>query len=30
VHWAIARGIADPQRVAVMGGSFGGYSALEG
>jgi dipeptidyl aminopeptidase/acylaminoacyl peptidase len=30
VHWAIARGIADPQRVAVMGGSFGGYSTLAG
>ena len=26
VQWAIAQGIADPARVAVMGGSFGGYS----
>jgi dipeptidyl aminopeptidase/acylaminoacyl peptidase len=26
--WLIARGIADPKRVAIMGGSFGGYAAL--
>jgi dipeptidyl aminopeptidase/acylaminoacyl peptidase len=30
VHWAIAQSIADPQRVAVMGASFGGYSTLAG
>jgi dipeptidyl aminopeptidase/acylaminoacyl peptidase len=30
VQWAIGRGIADPQKVAVMGGSFGGYSTLAG
>jgi dipeptidyl aminopeptidase/acylaminoacyl peptidase len=30
VRWAIQRGIADPQKVAVMGGSFGGYSTLAG
>uniref|UniRef100_UPI0035AD84C2 alpha/beta hydrolase family protein n=1 Tax=Promineifilum sp. TaxID=2664178 RepID=UPI0035AD84C2 len=30
VAWAIAQGIADPARVAVMGGSFGGYSTLAG
>jgi len=30
VQWAIARGIADRLKVAVMGGSFGGYSALAG
>ena len=30
VRWAIAQGIADPSRVAVMGGSFGGYSVLAG
>lgn len=30
VRWAIAQGVADPARVAVMGGSFGGYSALAG
>lgn len=26
--WAIAQGIADPQRVCVVGWSFGGYAAL--
>lgn len=30
VQWAIAQGIADPQKVAVMGISFGGYSTLAG
>jgi dipeptidyl aminopeptidase/acylaminoacyl peptidase len=30
VRWSIAHGIADPQKVAVMGGSFGGYSTLAG
>ena len=30
VQWAIVQGIADPARVAVMGGSFGGYSTLAG
>ncbi|MDR3706822.1 MAG: S9 family peptidase [Capsulimonadaceae bacterium] len=30
VQWAIAAGIADPNRVAVMGASFGGYSTLAG
>jgi dipeptidyl aminopeptidase/acylaminoacyl peptidase len=30
VQWAIAQGIADPHKVAVMGGSFGGYSTLAG
>jgi dipeptidyl aminopeptidase/acylaminoacyl peptidase len=28
VDWAIAQGIADPARVAIMGTSYGGYSAL--
>lgn len=28
VSWAIDTGIADPQRIAVMGGSFGGFSTL--
>lgn len=28
VRWAIKQGIVDPQRVAIMGGSYGGYSAL--
>ncbi len=30
VAWAIDQRIADPARVAVMGGSFGGYSTLAG
>jgi dipeptidyl aminopeptidase/acylaminoacyl peptidase len=30
VDWAIARGIADPKRVAIYGGSYGGYAALVG
>jgi dipeptidyl aminopeptidase/acylaminoacyl peptidase len=30
VKWAIAEGIADPKRIAVMGGSAGGYAALRG
>jgi dipeptidyl aminopeptidase/acylaminoacyl peptidase len=30
VQWAIAEGIADPGRVAIAGGSFGGYSTLAG
>ncbi|MCF7688156.1 MAG: S9 family peptidase [Cephaloticoccus sp.] len=29
-RWAIAKGIADPKRVAIMGTSFGGYSTLMG
>ncbi|MBB6188602.1 alpha/beta fold hydrolase [Rhodanobacter sp. MP7CTX1] len=29
-HWAIAQGIADPQRICIFGGSYGGYAALEG
>ena len=28
VQWAIKEGIADPKRIAIMGGSFGGYSVL--
>lgn len=28
VDWAVARGIADPQRVGFYGASYGGYSAL--
>ena len=30
VHWAIEQGIADPQRVVIMGGSYGGYATLAG
>jgi dipeptidyl aminopeptidase/acylaminoacyl peptidase len=30
VHWTIAQGIADPARVAIMGGSYGGYATLVG
>ena len=30
VDWAVAEGIADPDRVAIMGGSYGGYATLVG
>ena len=30
VQWAIEQGIADPRRVAIYGGSYGGYAALVG
>jgi dipeptidyl aminopeptidase/acylaminoacyl peptidase len=30
VKWAVAKGIADPKRVAIMGGSYGGYATLAG
>jgi dipeptidyl aminopeptidase/acylaminoacyl peptidase len=30
VKWAIAKGYADPKRVAIMGGSYGGYATLAG
>ncbi len=30
VKWAIAQGYADPARVAILGGSYGGYAALAG
>ncbi len=29
-NWAVTQGIADPSRVAIYGGSYGGYSALAG
>lgn len=29
-RWAIAEGITDPSRIAIYGGSFGGYAALAG
>jgi len=30
VGWAVKRGVADPKRVAIFGGSYGGYAALVG
>ncbi|HSM51045.1 MAG TPA: S9 family peptidase, partial [Thermoanaerobaculia bacterium] len=30
VDWAIAEKVADPKRVAIMGGSYGGYATLVG
>jgi dipeptidyl aminopeptidase/acylaminoacyl peptidase len=30
VHWLIQQGLADPERVAVYGASYGGYAVLEG
>jgi dipeptidyl aminopeptidase/acylaminoacyl peptidase len=30
VQWAVDQGIADPARVAIYGGSYGGYAALVG
>ena len=30
VQWAIAEQIADPKRIAIMGGSYGGYATLVG
>ena len=30
VRWAVQQSIADPKKVGVMGGSFGGYSTLAG
>jgi dipeptidyl aminopeptidase/acylaminoacyl peptidase len=29
-RWAIAEGIADPNRICIYGASYGGYAALEG
>jgi dipeptidyl aminopeptidase/acylaminoacyl peptidase len=28
--WAVQRGIADPDRIAIMGGSYGGYATMVG
>ncbi len=28
VNWAVEQGIADPERVAIYGGSYGGYAAM--
>ena len=30
VDWAVGRGVADPEKVAIFGGSYGGYAALVG
>jgi dipeptidyl aminopeptidase/acylaminoacyl peptidase len=30
VKWAIAKGIADPKKVCIYGGSYGGYATLAG
>ena len=30
VNWAIESGISDPERIAIMGGSYGGYATLVG
>ncbi len=30
VQWLIEQGIADPERIAIYGGSYGGYAALAG
>jgi len=30
VKWAIKKGYADPKRIAIMGGSYGGYATLAG
>lgn len=30
VQWLISQGIADPQRIAIYGGSYGGYATLAG
>ncbi|SHH82903.1 alpha/beta hydrolase family protein [Pollutimonas bauzanensis] len=30
VHWLIGQGIADPGRIAIYGGSYGGYATLAG
>ncbi|HSD57449.1 MAG TPA: S9 family peptidase [Methanotrichaceae archaeon] len=30
VNWSVEQGIADPERIAIMGGSYGGYATLAG
>jgi len=30
VNWAVQQGLADPKKVAIYGGSYGGYAALVG
>ena len=30
VEWAVGQGYADPDRIAIFGGSYGGYATLVG
>ena len=30
IDWSVKEGVSDPKRVAIMGGSYGGYAALVG
>ena len=30
VNWAVSESIADPEKVGIFGGSYGGYAALVG
>ena len=30
IHWAVDQGFVDPDRIAIYGGSYGGYAALAG
>ena len=30
VNWTVEKGISDPSRIAIMGGSYGGYATLAG
>ncbi|MBW4424045.1 MAG: S9 family peptidase [Nostoc desertorum CM1-VF14] len=30
VNWLVEKGISDPQKIAIMGGSYGGYATLVG
>lgn len=30
VNWLIDKGVADPERIAIYGGSYGGYATLQG
>ncbi len=30
VNWSVQQGIADPEKIAIMGGSYGGYATLAG
>ncbi len=30
VNWSVQRGLSDPEKIAIMGGSYGGYAALAG